>query len=144
MASKDCEDLTRHIVFYEILKPWEHKLYLPMQVTRVKKIGVERSWICDQRLVLVSGRHLGPMIRFYMFFSLTCTCFFMQGALSDKRTGLHSAVHITHWSESQMTHNHILLSHLSLNSLFVASYDSQGYSGGILTRLHTGLSDSDY
>jgi hypothetical protein len=27
----------------------------------------------------------------------------------------------------------------ALGSLFVASYDSQGYGGGILTRLHTGL-----
>jgi restriction endonuclease Mrr len=26
----------------------------------------------------------------------------------------------------------------ALGSLFVASYDSQGYGGGILTRLHTG------
>jgi hypothetical protein len=26
----------------------------------------------------------------------------------------------------------------ALDSLFVASYDSQGYCGGILTRLHTG------
>jgi hypothetical protein len=32
-----------------------------------------------------------------------------------------------------------LLSHLRLSSLSVASYDSQGYGGGILTRLHTGL-----
>jgi hypothetical protein len=28
---------------------------------------------------------------------------------------------------------------LALVSLFVASYDSQGYGGGIITRLHTGL-----
>jgi hypothetical protein len=27
----------------------------------------------------------------------------------------------------------------ALGSLYVASYDSQGYSAGILTRLHTGL-----
>jgi hypothetical protein len=27
----------------------------------------------------------------------------------------------------------------ALGSLFIASYDSQGYGGGILTRLHTGL-----
>jgi hypothetical protein len=27
----------------------------------------------------------------------------------------------------------------ALDSLFVASYDTQCYSGGILTRLHTGL-----
>jgi hypothetical protein len=29
----------------------------------------------------------------------------------------------------------------ALGSLFVASYDSQGYGGGILTRLHTGKSE---
>jgi hypothetical protein len=65
--------------------------------------------------------------------------------------------------QSRKTHNHILLSHLrfpqpggpgtvficprnrvallypgALGSLYVASYDSQGYSGGILTLRHTG------
>jgi hypothetical protein len=34
---------------------------------------------------------------------------------------------ICQWSESQRTHNHILLPHLrQLSSLFVTSYDSQG------------------
>jgi hypothetical protein len=33
----------------------------------------------------------------------------------------------------------MLLSHMRLGSLFVASYDSEGYGGSILTRLHTGL-----
>jgi hypothetical protein len=67
-------------------------------------------------------------------------------------------------SESDGTHDHILLPHIQdsnlegqvpifisprnrvaqlylqeLGSLFVASYDSQGYGGGIRTRLHTGL-----
>jgi hypothetical protein len=66
--------------------------------------------------------------------------------------------------ESRGTQNHILLSHLrlpnlesqvpvfisprnmlaqtysrALCSLFVAFYDSQGYDGGILSRLHTGI-----
>jgi hypothetical protein len=61
-------------------------------------------------------------------------------------------------SKSRRTHDHILLSHMRLQvpifisprnrvaqlyprvlgSLFVASYDSQGYGGGILTRLHKG------
>jgi hypothetical protein len=67
-------------------------------------------------------------------------------------------------SESRGTHDHILLSQIRdtpnregqvpvfisptiritklysqlLDSLFVAFYDSQGYGGGILTRLHTG------
>jgi hypothetical protein len=69
---------------------------------------------------------------------------------------------ITHWLESRRTRNHTLLSHLrlpqpegqvpifisrnrvaqlyprALGSLFVASYDSQGYGGGILTYHHTG------
>jgi hypothetical protein len=74
-------------------------------------------------------------------------------------------VHMTHWSESRRTRNYILLSHLrftrpgrpgprihiprnraaQLNprtpcSLFVASYDSQGYGGGILAHLHKGRS----
>jgi hypothetical protein len=31
----------------------------------------------------------------------------------------------------------------ALGSLFVASYDSQGYGGGILTRLHTGLTSAE-
>jgi hypothetical protein len=65
--------------------------------------------------------------------------FFHLGVLSEERTSLYFAVHITYWSESRRTHNHILLSHLRLGSLLVASYDSQGYGGGILTRLHTGL-----
>jgi hypothetical protein len=59
------------------------------------------------------------------------------GVLSDERTGLYFAVHIAQWSQSRRTHNHILLSLLTLGSLFVASYESQGYGGGILTRLHT-------
>jgi hypothetical protein len=68
-------------------------------------------------------------------------------------------------SESRGTHDHILLSQIrdspnlqgqapvfisprnkvaqlypqAPDSLFVASYDSQGYGGGIPTRLHTGL-----
>jgi hypothetical protein len=61
-------------------------------------------------------------------------------------------------SKSHRIHDYILLSHLTLlvpvfisprkrvaqlysralGSLFVASYDSQGYDGVILTRLHTG------
>jgi hypothetical protein len=79
------------------------------------------------------------------------------------RLGLAKTV--TLGSKSRRTHDHILLSHLRLPQLggpgpriyippeqggpviplgigfpFVASYDSQGYRGGILTRLHTGVS----
>jgi hypothetical protein len=41
-------------------------------------------------------------------------------------------------SESRGTRDHILLSQIRA-SLFVASYDSQGYSGGIRPSLHTEL-----
>jgi hypothetical protein len=40
-------------------------------------------------------------------------------------------------SESRGNRNHILLSQIE-TSLFVASYDSQGYGGGILPRFHAG------
>jgi hypothetical protein len=45
---------------------------------------------------------------------------------------------VTLGSKSSRTWDHILLVHLRLGSLSVASYDSQGYGAGILTRLHTG------
>jgi hypothetical protein len=45
--------------------------------------------------------------------------------------GLTNAV--TVGSKSHSTKDRILLSHLGLDSLFVASYNSQGYGGGILT-----------
>jgi hypothetical protein len=49
--------------------------------------------------------------------------------------GLASAV--TLGSKSHRTRDHVLLSHLRLGCLFVTSYDSWGYGGGILSCLHT-------
>jgi hypothetical protein len=97
-------------------------------------------------------------------FTTVSACLLMWGALSDERTGrlqlllvLASAVILG--SESRGTHDHISLSQIregpvpvfisprkrvpqlypqALGSLFVFYYDSQGYSGGIRTRLHTG------
>jgi hypothetical protein len=48
--------------------------------------------------------------------------------------GFTSAV--TLGSKSGRTEDHIILFHLRLGSLSVASYDSQDYGGGILTSLH--------
>jgi hypothetical protein len=53
--------------------------------------------------------------------------------------GLGSA--ITLRSKSHRTRDRILLFHLRLSSLFVASYDSQDYGGGMLSRLHTDVID---
>jgi hypothetical protein len=50
-----------------------------------------------------------------------------------------SASSVTIGSKSRRNLGHILLSPLRLGSFFVASYDSQGYSGSILTLLHTGF-----
>jgi hypothetical protein len=49
---------------------------------------------------------------------------------------------VTLVSKSRRTRDHISLSHLRLGSLFIASHDSEGYGGGILTRLHTGFPNS--
>jgi hypothetical protein len=47
---------------------------------------------------------------------------------------------VTLRSKSHRTHDHIFLSHLRLlGPLFVTSYDSQGYGGGILTCPHMSL-----
>jgi hypothetical protein len=63
--------------------------------------------------------------------------FFLQGALSDERSGLQLAVQSV-TGQATEDHNHTLPSHLKLYSLFVASYDSQGLRWSILTNLHTG------
>jgi hypothetical protein len=68
----------------------------------------------------------------------------MWGTLSDERMDLLLEVVA---GPRQLSHSRVrvprdswpyLLS-LIRDSLFVASYDSQGYGGGILPRLHTGI-----
>jgi hypothetical protein len=51
--------------------------------------------------------------------------------------GLASAVSLR--SKLRRAPDHILLSHLRLGSLSVAWYDLQSYDGGILSRLHSGV-----
>jgi hypothetical protein len=71
---------------------------------------------------------------------------FLRGALSDERTVLYIMCTIATGHSSAVTvrsmscriRYHILVSNLRLGSLSVASYDSQGYGGGILARLHMG------
>jgi hypothetical protein len=89
----------------------------------------------------------------------------MRGLVSRLQLLLGLASAVTLWSESLGTRDHILLSQIrdspnlegqvpvfisprkrvvqlypqALGSLFVASYDSQGYDGGIRPRLHTGI-----
>jgi hypothetical protein len=67
--------------------------------------------------------------------TVTFACIFMYGALSDERTGLYVVV-LAVGSKSHRTRDQILLFLLRLGSFSAASYDSQEYDGGILTRLH--------
>jgi hypothetical protein len=88
----------------------------------------------------------GTCAHFFLFHRNYLQSFLLllvRGALSDKRTGLwftrtsdtedchrcHSRV------KSRSTCDHILLSHLRLCSLSVASYESQGYSWSVMINL---------
>jgi hypothetical protein len=79
------------------------------------------------------------------YYCQTVADLLMWGALSDEKTGLSFTIasgprHRSHFLGSSplglLTIFHFLRYE---TSLFVASYDSQGYGGGIRTRLHTGL-----
>jgi hypothetical protein len=78
-----------------------------------------------------------------LYYCLPVVGLLIWGALSDERTGLSFAIATgprqrSHFgSESHRTHGHILLSQIW--DFPFASYTSQGHSGGIRPRLHTGL-----
>jgi hypothetical protein len=82
----------------------------------------------------------GPWPDFIFSFLLPENCFALRlGRPLWREDGstIYSAV--CQWSESRRTHNRTLPFHLGLlDSLSVASYDSQVYCRIILTRLHTG------
>jgi hypothetical protein len=120
--------------------------------------------------VLVSSTHLGLTKDFY--YCQTVAGLLMWDALSDDRKGLPFTIAASPHQRSHFwdrgTRDHILLSQIrdsrnlegqvpvfisprnrvarlypqALGSLFVAFYDSQGYSGGIRTRLHAEANNS--
>jgi hypothetical protein len=57
---------------------WQLKLKLILRQSVSRSVG---------QFLLVSGTTLRPMTRYKIYFCLTITCLFMQGALSDERTG---------------------------------------------------------
>jgi hypothetical protein len=81
---------------------------------------------------------------YYCYYCQTVECLLMWSALSDERTGLsfrftgRPRQRNDFGSESLGTRDHILLSQIR-DFLFVVSYDSRGYGGGIRRRLHPGL-----
>jgi hypothetical protein len=73
------------------------------------------------------GHPFGIKTRFFFFLSFAgqLLCSSSWDELRENASVICSA--ICQWSESQRTHSHTLLSHLSLlDSLSVVSYDSQG------------------
>jgi hypothetical protein len=99
--------------------------------------------------VLVSGHHLGPETNFsltsmehifrHLRFTSCAAPSLTRGPVShlyvQMLPGLASAVTLR--SKTYRARDRILFSHLSLGSLSVASYDSQGYGAGTLFCLHT-------
>jgi hypothetical protein len=97
----------------------------------------------DRWSVCLGITHLGLTTRFLL---QSDSCGFVDvGGLSLTRRRvcrlqllLAFASAVVLGSESRETRDHILLSQIR-DFLFVASYDSQGYGGGIRARLHTGF-----
>jgi hypothetical protein len=97
--------------------------------------------LAADQFVWVSGLPLGPLTTFYLALLFSADNYlnllYKASSLTRKRVCSlqynHSLVRLL------MPNNHTLPSHLRLCSLYVASYDSRDYGGGILTRLHTGL-----
>jgi hypothetical protein len=86
-----------------------------------------------------------------LIFRHLCFCSYGAPCLTRRRVsnliiqvllGISSPVTLR--PKSHRTLDHILLSHLRLGSLYVTSYISQGYGGGILSRLHSGLMWADF
>jgi hypothetical protein len=146
---------------------WLNKYLWNLQHVQVQVRVILRPTASRSRLasVLVSGPHLGPMTRLFIkveHFRVSCC-----GAPCMTRgrvCNLLVQFAITLRSKSHRTHDHILLSPSRLPQpggpgpriyipqeqggpdippgtgfLFVASYDSQGYGGGIPSCLYTGL-----
>jgi hypothetical protein len=115
-------------------------------ITVKAKLSYDRRSVGQS--ILVSGHHLGPPTKFsftsmenifrYLRFPSCVAPFLTRRRACNLSVqvllGLASA--ITLRSKSRRTRDNILLSHLRLSSPFVASYDSQDCSGGILSPLH--------
>jgi hypothetical protein len=104
------------------------------------------------------GPPLGPMTRFYTFFSPTSSC--RAPSLTRGRVCILQCTSLTSQSREGPYYCLIrdfsnLVGHVpifisprnrvaqlypqTLGHLFIASYDSHGYGGGIVTALHTGI-----
>jgi hypothetical protein len=127
--------------------------WTPSQMPDMRHDSYRCGLLCGPRsfdqCVLVSGPLLGSMTTFlYIFFSWSHN--FLDSKARRplwQEDGSLVCITVNIKSGSLRIHDHTLLSHpwlvqiypWALGSISVASYDSQGYGGGILTRLHTGL-----
>jgi hypothetical protein len=73
------------------------------------------------------------------FYCQTVAGLLMWGAVSDERTGLSFTIAPGPRQRSHFRIRYLVYCLRFETSLFVASYDSQDYGGGIRPRLHTGV-----
>jgi hypothetical protein len=140
------------------LDPWP---YFAVTWLWESKLCYDRRSVSQS--VLVSSTHLGPKTTFLLLSGDSCGFVDVGRPHWQLLLALASAVILG--CQSRGTHDHILLSQFrdspnleskvpvflsprsrvaqlnsqALGSLFVASYDSQGYGGGIRPCLHTGM-----
>jgi hypothetical protein len=101
-------------------------------------------YTCGHSIHLTSSLMKGWVCRLQLLLAL-----FSAVILGFDSRGTHDHILLSHIRESANLEGQVIvfitprkrmaqLYHQALGSLFVASYDSQGYGGGIRTRLHTG------
>jgi hypothetical protein len=121
---------------YSAPPPHANRLFFKVKVKVMLRPTVQSASLSSNKAPIWV---LGPDL----YYSQTVAGLLIWGALSDERTGLPFTISA---GPRQRSHSRVLVpwdsppyftvSDLRL-PLFVASYDSQGYSGGILLRLHT-------
>jgi hypothetical protein len=126
---------------YQLLTSRNCTCQLTHPATQVKvKVKVLLGPTVSRLVCLGVEPHLGPKTTYILF--VDSYCLVLWGALSDERTGL--SLFICCWpSLPQCFSGPSPLGLVTIfyclrfeTSLFVASYDSQGYGGGIRNRLH--------
>jgi hypothetical protein len=155
-----------HFVVASVIQIWpfEVEVNLRPSVSRPVCLGVRRpSGTRDQFFFLfeISFRQLrvcyfvAPSLTRGRVCNLLYNCFWAlpeQSLLGRNPAELTAIFYCLIWDSPNLEgHVHVFISPRNrvaklypraLCSLFVDSYDSQGYGGGILTRLHTGLQSS--
>jgi hypothetical protein len=128
-----------------------NKTYRFIKRSSANKLSQSQSQSQSQSYVRTDGQsaslscNKAPIwgLRPYLYYCQTVAGLFVWGALSDERTVLSFT-----FADNPRQHSHFRVRFRGTRDLYclrfetslsVASYDSQGYGGGIRSRLHTGV-----